>query len=116
ENEALWRLRYDNFVRTMYQVEVAFTPFPDEPPIVYVPADQWEDLTIRRQKYKAVDLGKQGGAEQRIFTELNKTTDIDVVEMPLKDVVSFLADKHRIPMVLSTKKLEEASVNSDTPV
>src|SRR5262249_12815185 len=72
--------------------------------------------TIRRQKYKAVDLGKQGGAEQRIYTELGKNTTIEVVEMPLKDVVTYLQDTHNIPIVLSLKKLEEASVSADTPV
>ena len=58
----------NNFLRTMFQVELSLVPFPDEPPIVYMPADQWEDLTIRRQKYKAVDLGKQGGSESGFST------------------------------------------------
>ncbi|HEY2413623.1 MAG TPA: VWA domain-containing protein, partial [Pirellulaceae bacterium] len=109
-------MRDNNYLRTLFTVELSFVPFPDEPPVVYMPADQWEDLTIRRQKYKAVDLGKQGGAEQRIYTELGKNTTIDVVEMPLKDVVLYLTETHNIPIVLSLKKLEEASVSADTPV
>src|SRR5439155_17396444 len=116
ENEQTWRHKNNNFMRTLFLVELSLVPFPDEPPIVYMPADQWEDLTLRRQKYKAVDLGKQGGAEQRIFLELNKSTDIEFVETPLKDVVDYLKDKHSIPIVLATKKLEEASVNPDTRV
>jgi hypothetical protein len=116
DNEQTWRTRNNNFVRALGQVELSLIPFPDEPPIVYLPADQWEDLTLRRQKYKAVDLGKQGGAEQRIFLELNKTTNLEVVEMPLKDVVLYLSETHNIPIVLSTKKLEEASVSPDTPI
>src|SRR4029077_6400022 len=78
ESEAIWRLKNDGYIRTLFTVEKALVPFPDEPPIVYVPPSQWEDLTRRREKYKAVDLGKQGGAEQRIFTELGKTTTVDV--------------------------------------
>src|SRR5439155_16473659 len=80
ENEQTWRHKNNNFMRTLFLVELSLVPFPDEPPIVYMPADQWEDLTLRRQKYKAVDLGKQGGAEQRIFSELNRPSDIDFVE------------------------------------
>ena len=36
--------------------------------------------------------------------------------MPLKDVVHYLSDLHGIPIVLATKKLEEAGVSSDIPV
>jgi len=116
ENEQTWRERRQNFARSLALVEQSFVPFPDEPPIVYLPAEKWEDLTSRREKYKAIDLGKQGGAEQRIFGELNRTTNLDVVEMPLRDVVAYLSEVHGIPIVLSAKKLEEASVSGDTPI
>src|SRR5439155_3528294 len=55
-------------------------------------------------------------AAKRIDNELDKPTDVDFIETPLKDVVDFLKDKHAIPIVLKTKKLEEASVSADTPV
>src|SRR5262249_29642196 len=55
-------------------------------------------------------------AAKRIDNELDKTTDIDFIETPLKDVVDYLKEKHVIPIVLKTKKLEEASVSPDTPV
>jgi hypothetical protein len=55
-------------------------------------------------------------AARRIESELDKTTDIDMVEMPLKDVVQYLQERHQIPIVLNQKKLEEASVSIDTPV
>src|SRR5213075_2789336 len=57
-----------------------------------------------------------GGTEQRIFNELSKETSVDFVEQPLKDVVMYISELHRIPIVLSLKKLEEASVSADTPV
>jgi uncharacterized membrane protein YgcG len=113
---ALWEMREKMFVRTMYQVEHSHIPFPDEPPIVYLPADQWEDLTIRRAKYKAVDLGKQGGSEERIFNELNTKAVMEFIETPLKDAITILKDTHGIPIELDVKKLEEAGVNIDTPV
>jgi len=116
ENEQTWRQRQHEFTRSLALVEQSLIPFADEPPIVYVPAEQWLALTERREKYKAVDLGKRGGAEQRIFDELNRTATIDVVEMSLKDVVTYLSDTHGIPIVLSSKKLDEAGVSVDTPV
>src|SRR4029078_11048296 len=54
--------------------------------------------------------------EQRIFNELSKETNVDFVEQPLKDAMMYLGDLHKIPIVLSQKKLEEASVSLDTPV
>ena len=113
---ALWEMREKMFVRTMYQVEHSHIPFPDEPPIIYLPADQWEDLTIRRAKYKAVDLGKQGSSEERIFKELNNKATMEFIETPLKDAIQILKDTHGIPIELDVKKLEEAGVNIDTPV
>jgi hypothetical protein len=55
-------------------------------------------------------------ATERIEAELVKETSVDFVESPLKDVVTFLSEHHQIPIVLSVKKLEEASVSPDTPV
>src|SRR5690606_35962221 len=104
------------FVETLYQVELSQIPFPDEPPIIYPAADVWEDLTIRRKKYASVDLAKQGGSEERIFKALNENTQLEFVETPLKDVVAYLADFHNIPIVINSKKLDEAAVGIDTPV
>jgi hypothetical protein len=36
--------------------------------------------------------------------------------MPLKDVISYLQESHNIPIVLMTKKLEEAGIQPDVPV
>jgi hypothetical protein len=55
-------------------------------------------------------------AAKRIERELDKTCDVDFVESPLKDVVAYLQDMRGIPIVLKTKKLEEASVSPDTPI
>jgi hypothetical protein len=54
--------------------------------------------------------------EASIRAALKKTTTIDAVEMPLKDVVLYLSETHNIPIVLSMRKLEEASISADTPV
>jgi Skp family chaperone for outer membrane proteins len=116
DNESVARQRHNNSVRTLASVESAAIPFSDDPPIAYLPLDQWQQITDQREKYKSVDVHKPKSAEQRITSELNNTTNLDVVEMPFKDVVSFLADLHHIPIVLATKKLDEAGVSPDTPV
>ncbi|MDX1948383.1 MAG: hypothetical protein SFU86_23540, partial [Pirellulaceae bacterium] len=115
-NREVWLAKAKGFVDTLYQVELSQVPFPDEPPIVYPSAEKWEDLTIRRKKYAAVDLARQGGSEERIFNELNRNTVMEFVETPLKDAIDFLATSHNIPIVLNAKKLEEAGVGIDTPI
>jgi len=67
-------------------------------------------------KEQASAKKSQQSAADRIESELSKETSIDVVEQPLRDVMLMLAEKHSIPIVLSQKKLDEASVPSDTPV
>lgn len=104
------------FVDAMYQVELSQIPFPDEPPIVYPSAEKWEQITISRKKYAQVDLAKPGGSEERIFKALNENTQLDFVETPLTEVITYLQDLHGIPIVLMSKKLEEAGVPIDTPV
>ncbi len=115
-NESLGRERHDRFVRALASVESAGVAFADNPPLTYPPPEQWEEITGQREKYKSVDVHRRGSAEQRILNELNNTTNLDVVEMPLKDVVNYLSDLHRIPIVLSLKKLDESGIRFDTPV
>ena len=116
EHAAIWSMREKNFLETFRQVELSHVPFPDEPPIVYPAAEFWEDLTIRRKKYAAVDLGRPGGSETRIFEELNRNTTVDFVETPLQQAIDFLEANHNIPIEINTKKLEEAGIQIDTPI
>jgi uncharacterized membrane protein YgcG len=109
------RLRRKNFLEALYQVEHSHIPFPDEPPIVYPPAERWEELTLARKKYASVDLAKQGSKEEKVYKALNEDTTLEFVDTPLKDVIAFLADQHDITIVL-TKKIEDAGVQPDQPV
>jgi hypothetical protein len=54
--------------------------------------------------------------EERIWSELGKQTNVDLVEMPLKDVIFYISDLHGIPLILRADKLREASVAVDTPI
>jgi hypothetical protein len=57
-----------------------------------------------------------GEMEQRILNELDKETNVDFVEMPLKDVIIYLSELHGIPLIVLGNKLREASVSADTPI
>ncbi|WP_261365093.1 VWA domain-containing protein [Anatilimnocola floriformis] len=109
------RLRRKNFLEALYQVEHSHIPFPDEPPIIYPPAERWEELTLRRKKYASVDLAKQGSKEEKVYKALGEDTTLEFVDTPLKDVIAFIADQHDITIVL-TKKIEDAGVQPDQPV
>lgn len=58
----------------------------------------------------------RNSASLRIDEQLDKTTNIHCVELPLKDVFAYLQEAHQIPIVLKLRKLDEASVPADTPV
>src|SRR5262249_22525010 len=84
-----------------------------EPPIIYPSAEKWEDITIRRKKYKSVDLVKPGSAEETIVKELEQETKIDVIETPFSDVIKDIAKDHEITIVLDPEGLDEAGVTAD---
>jgi hypothetical protein len=54
--------------------------------------------------------------EDRINQVLARRGSLDVVDMPLKDVVQLLRDRFQENIVISAKKLEEAAVGLDTPM
>ncbi|HMC10694.1 MAG TPA: hypothetical protein VKH44_05370, partial [Pirellulaceae bacterium] len=55
-------------------------------------------------------------AGRRIREALDRPVELDFDNVPLKDAVKHLRKSLKIPIVLSLKKLEEASVSPDTPV
>jgi len=104
------------FVDTMFEVERSGIPFPDEPPIVYPPAEVWEELTLRRRKYASVDLEKESGAEGKISEQLKEPTTMDFEEQPLEEVVEYLEDLHGIPIQVDSAALRQIGLGSDSPV
>jgi len=38
-----------------------------------------------------------------VIAELNKTTNLDVVQMPLKDTLMYISELHAVPVVLSSR-------------
>src|SRR5690606_26921030 len=88
----------------------------DDQPVVYPPADEFQELTNRRKKYATTDLKKVSAAEQKIRDALQEPTRMDFIDTPLQDAVTFLKDYHSIEIQLDTRALEDMGVGSDTPV
>jgi hypothetical protein len=72
------------------------------------PPATWEPVRLGPDMSNAADAAVQA--------RLQRPAKVECVEMPLKDVVKYLETEYELPLVLSTKKLEEASVSPDTPV
>ncbi len=109
-------LRYDRFLETLYQVELSHVPFPDEPPIVYPPADVWNALTVNREKWASVDLKKFSPIEERIFKALDDQTSVDFADSPLTEVVDYLKDLHNIEIVIDEAALNDEGISTDSPI
>jgi hypothetical protein len=97
---------------------------PGAPVDPFAPPEESRPPSERRRPARSAPQAGTGdranppakSARERIETELERTTDLEVVEMPLKDVMIYLQEKHEIPIVLNLKKLEEASISADAPV
>lgn len=57
-----------------------------------------------------------GTMERQILAALDHPATLDLVEMPLSDVIGYLADQHGIPILLMVPKLAEAGIPADTPI
>ena len=103
---------------TLYQVELSHIPFPDSPPIVYPEASVWEELTNRRKKYAAVDLGSTGEAEQRIEEALRSQlrAPLEFVETPLNAIMEIISEEYGIQIVLDNSALDALAISPDTEV
>ncbi|MCH8921575.1 MAG: hypothetical protein IIA67_00325 [Planctomycetes bacterium] len=108
--------RRKGLVAALHQAEKSAIPTGDDPPITYPDAEIWEELTLRRAKYAAVDLSTTGGNEEKIVNALKDETEIDFLETPLVEVIDFLKDLHGIEIQLDRRALEEAGFGDDTPV
>lgn len=109
-------LRANEFLETLHQVELSHVPFPDEPPVRFPPAEVWKSLSERRKKWDSVDLKKNSPNEQRILKALSEETEVEFVDMPLKEAIDFLKNYHDIQIWVDEVKLTDAGIGVDTPV
>jgi len=91
----LVNLRHDRFLEVLYQVELSHVPFPDEPPVVYPPADVWRALTLtRKPKYESFDLRSEKPVEKWLGQMLDKPVPLlDFPgETPLSEVLEQISN------------------------
>ena len=67
-------------------------------------------------KTAARHVGRDDAAEAKIRAALEQPTQIEFVETPLKDVIEYLKDKHKIEIQLHSSALKEAGVDESEPV
>ena len=107
--------RRQGLIAALHQVERSAVPTSDEPPIIFPDAEIWEELTLRRVKYAAVDLSTSNRNEAKIVSALKDQTDVEFLETPLADVISLLKEMHGIEIQLD-RSLDDAGIGPDTPV
>lgn len=111
---ALRVARQKAVVDTLYQVEKSHVPFADEPPIVYPPAEVWQEITARRvPRYRSMDVAQDNPAEKRIEEALRSPTEVEFPGVPLSEVINYLEDLHGIEIELDEKALQDAMVDAD---
>jgi hypothetical protein len=111
--------RWRGFFDTLYPVEISSIPFPDDPPIIYPAAPEWEELTNRRKKFASVDLKSAGGAEERINNALSSPLQelgLSFQDDPLESVVNVLQTDYDIPIQLDVAALEDVGLSADEPI
>jgi len=108
--------RYDMFLATLHQVEMAHIPFPDEPPIVYPAPEVWKSLTERRQKWASVDLMRWNPTEEKIRRSLDKPTNVEFLDLALEDCINYLRDYHQINIWMDKQTLTDEGVALDQPI
>ena len=57
-----------------------------------------------------------GPAELKILAALDGPTTMEFTDTPLRDVIDYLKDSHRIPIVIDNPALEEVGIGTDTPM
>ncbi|MBC7856401.1 MAG: hypothetical protein IAF94_23470 [Pirellulaceae bacterium] len=75
-------------------------------------------LVARAQAQVSVPItgAETGTAEDRLEAALQQQVSFDFPEEPLKEVIETIKLKTGLPILLATKKLEEAAINLETPV
>ncbi len=118
DKEIFFRVeRQRKMLDTLFEVERSHVPFPDEPPVVYPPAEVWQELTHRRKgAVCGGELGPEGTAERRINEELRRPTEMQFLDTPLSDAISVIKDRHQIEIQLDQKALRDAGIATDQPV
>ncbi len=114
--ETLERDKKENFWKVLYQTELSSVPNPDEQTVTYPDAKFWEEITIKREKYKAVDLAPVSEQEQLIRRALTRPITVDFEQTSLRDALAFIQQATGINVILDPKAVKELGLDEETPV
>lgn len=98
------------------------TPQPTSTVVVVppVPAPAQDDpLRLARDENAAPVSGPRdfrSPLEEEIDKTLREPTTIDFVETPLQDVADFIADAHKLHVLIDYRALDDVGIQADTPV
>ncbi|MDA7978090.1 MAG: hypothetical protein MPJ50_04890 [Pirellulales bacterium] len=113
-NFQLWRrARIRGVLETLASVERSHVPTPDEPPVIYPPADVWRSLTERRRQYASVDLSNPNENERQIQAALDEPTEFAFVDVPLSTFARAVEDQHGMNVVLDDQELQLVGLDPD---
>lgn len=67
-------------------------------------------------RFPSITLEEAPQARQRIEAALDKKTECDYLDTPLKDVIDEIAIRHEIPIIINVKALEDFGIGTDSPI
>jgi tetratricopeptide (TPR) repeat protein len=114
--EDLERSKKENFWKALYQVELSAVPNPDEQAMTYPDPKFWEEITIKRAKYKAVDLSIVSPKEEEIRRALTRPISVNFDNTPLSDVIDFLREETGVNIYLDPASVKELNIELDQPI
>ena len=82
-------------------------------------ADEWkrpQKARVDIAQAKPASGPKLQGGEEAILKALKQETSLEFADAPLKDVVDYLIELHRIPIIMDSAALKEAGVERNTPI
>lgn len=105
EAQELKRIRQNNYLLTMMQVEKSFIPYPDEPPVHFPPARVWQELTAMRTAQ--AETRTLGPNTPQSLLEIRDTLENQPVflETPLQNLrlrqlIDTLEEQYKIPFFI----------------
>ncbi len=110
----LRRLRAENALLTLIEMEEASIPFSGNPPIVYPDPEVWRAKVILRKKWQNVRLsGNQ--AEEDILEALGRRADFDFEDQLFGEVIDRLREDYGLNIQVLVSA-EDSGLTSDEPI
>ena len=102
------------FIETLFDVEqAAISNVGDAKPMAF--AENWSELKERR-KAQPTDARERSEAEQRVYQSLQNPVSLHFDNVPLAQVMKYVADTQGINIRLDSAGLTEEGITDSTPV